>query len=156
MTSLNNSHIPERLLKGNRQPEQRFAPDERLFHRFNKMMKENKHLYPSSIRFPDFSVNREKLSLPEDVLLHEYPKYLKWGIVSFKVKDIPEPIAADNRTEYEFKVVHDPIDFNYAHSEVRTYKNGSYSQNMKISKLVKKAFRYKLSERLSIIKESEV
>jgi len=151
-------NIPERLKQNNRSAVQEFDPQELLFHRFKKLNEEGDHLYPAQVRFPDFSVNRGRFSEPEDVLL---PIYLNWGIVSFNVEDIPDEkvIGEGNSQEtvYSFIIVHVPEQDNYAHSEVRTEKNGVYNQDRKIkNKEVKRYFRYKLSEKLIILKQSSI
>ena len=135
-----------------------FDQQEKLYHRFEKLQKASDgKFYPASIRFPDFSVNRERYSKPEDVL---YPNYKGLGIVSFKVEDLPEPIltgeGSKNETTYTFVPVHDPLEENYAHSEIRTFKNGHYSKNMDVSKKVKFKFRTHLANKLNVEKESEV
>ena len=100
-------NIPERLKQNNRPAVQEFDPQERLFHRFNKLIEEGGHLYPAQIRFPDFSVNRERFSEPEDVLL---PIYLNWGIVAFNVENIPDEKVtgegSSQETVYSFIIIH--------------------------------------------------
>ena len=146
--------IPERLKQNNRPAVQEFDPQEHLFQRFDKLIDEGGHLYPAQVRFPDFSVNRELFSKPEDVLL---PIYLDWGIVSFKVEDIPDKKITGERTSketiYSFIIVHVPEQDNYSHSEVRAEKNGIYNKKLRIeSKEVKRYFRYKLSEKLKTLR----
>lgn len=158
MPKRNNTKIPDRLLRKGRVATQNFQPVEKLFLRFNKLLEENGYIYPSSIHFPAFSVNREKFSEPNDVLLKNY---LDWGIAAFKVEDIPDDTETeqndDSHTVYSFKAVHCPEDFNYAHSEVHTERNGSYKENIKIkSKIVKRYFKYTLSGRINIIKDSKI
>ena len=153
MSSQARRNIPERLKQNNRPAIQQFDPQERLFQRFDKLIEEGGHLYPAQVHFPDFSVNRERFSKPEDVLL---PIYLKWGIVAFKVKDIPDKKivneGAEEETIYSFIIVHIPQSDNYAHSEVRTEKNGVYKKGKIKNKDVKRYFRYKLSEKLKTLR----
>ena len=160
MSSSDDFQLPERLNRSGRNVDDNFDSEEKLFHRFTSMQKAEYVFYPASIRFPDFSVNREKYSEPKDVLLHEYPKYLDWGIASFKVDDIPKSEitgeGTDNETVYKFKPVHVPEDENYSHSEVRTLKNGEYSKDMSVSsKTVKLRFRIKLGKRINIERKPE-
>lgn len=152
MNFLDGIEIPYRLLRGNRPLDPDFDEREVLFHRFNKLIDVDEHIYPSSIRFPDFSVNRSKYSEPYDILI---PKYFDWGIFSFQVKDIPDPISipGDKLTLYQFNAEHVPLEENYSHSEVRTSKDGVYVKDMKIkNKIIKKTFRFKLSDKATIIK----
>ena len=155
MSPQSGKNIPERLKQNGRPAVQEFDPQERLFQRFDKLIEEGGHLYPAQVRFPDFSVNRERFSEPEDVLL---PIYLDWGIVAFKVEDIPgEKVTGagtSKETVYTFIIVHVPQLENYSHSEVRTRKNGVYNKKFRIeSKGVKRYFRYILSERLETLRD---
>ena len=103
------------------------------------------------VRFPDFSVNRggPDFGPPEDVLL---PNWLDHGVVQFLVRDVPERIDSGPDATYEFKVYHVPDEENYAHSEVRTLNNGTYSPNLAVkSSVVKKEFRQRLGERARVI-----
>lgn len=159
MSTSDEPQIPERMYRKGRNSDPDFDQKEKLYHRFKQLQKaSNGKFYPASIRFPDFSVNRERYSEPEDVL---HPNYKGWGIVSFKVEELPEPIKIregdKNETTYTFGPVHDPLEENFAHSEVRTYKNGQYSENMNVSnKEVKTQFRIHLANKLKFEKESEV
>ena len=72
------------------------------------MVQNGQYVYPSAIRFPDFSVNREEFSEPEDVLLHNYPDCLGWGIAAFRVKDLPLPVQTEKNTEYIFFIFCQP------------------------------------------------
>lgn len=145
-----------RLLRGGREECQFFKPDENMFQRFNELLRVGDNLYPNAIRFPVFSVNRERFSEPEDVLYHDYPKCLAQGVSAFKAKDIPTQLSVyDNNSKtnniYDFCVWHDPREENYSHSEVRGYKNDNEAR--RVAKTVKKRFKIKLSEKISIIKD---
>lgn len=160
MSTSDEFSLPNRLIRDGRDVDDNFEPREKLYHRFNKLQQSEGVLYPASIRFPDFSVNRGKYSEPNDVLLYDYPSVIDWGVASFKVEDIPPPHTTGEGTEYEttysFAVKHVPIEENYSHSEVRTYKNGNYSKDMEVgSKKVKLRFRIYLGNRISIEKEPE-
>ncbi len=158
MNFLENSQIPDRLIQKDRPTDLNFLGEEILYHRFPRLLDDpDGYVYPSTIRFPNFSVNRSKYSESYDVLI---PEYFDWGIYSFHVQDIPPPITRSGgkniETIYEFYVQHVPEKNNYAHSEVRVSKDGIYNEEMKISnKIVKKTFRFKLSDRATIIKYPE-
>jgi hypothetical protein len=127
-----------------------FDPSEDLYYRCRVEHVAGDRLLPQAIRFPDFSVNRSKYSEPEDVLI---PAYSNWGISAFKVGDLPPEQQTDSTTPvYSWQVVHDPIEDNYSHSEVRSYKNGTYSKTLDVPKTMKKFFRQVLSDRAHIIK----
>jgi hypothetical protein len=63
------------------------------------------------------SVNREKYSRPIDVLFSEAGEFANWGVVSFRVLEIPSPLPPDN-PRYELSPKHAPLEENYAHTEV--------------------------------------
>jgi hypothetical protein len=150
----------KRLLRNGREECQFFEPDEQMFQRFTDLVSVgDKHLYPNSIRFPVFSVNRERFSEPTDVLYYDYPNCLNQGVSAFNAKDIPVQFPVyDNHSKtkniYDFCIWHDPKKDNYSHSEVRGYKNNHEAR--RIAKTVKKWFKIKLSERISIIKDPEI
>lgn len=154
MTFLENNQIPDRLIQRDRLIDDQFEGDELLYHRFPKLLDVGDQIYPSTIRFPNFSVNRSKYSESFDVLI---PEYFDWGIYSFQVQDIPDPYSTtggkDNETLYEFYAEHVPLKDNYSHSEVRVSKDGIYDEEMKIkNKILKKTFRFKLSDKATILK----
>jgi hypothetical protein len=141
------SNIPDRMLRRGRGPVERFDPDEPLYWRCVKAQLIDLPGSGLPVRFPDFSVNRGGLGFgpASDVLIPSWPTL---GVIQFLVRDIPSQISFDHNTRYEFRAVHVPQDENYAHSEVRTFKNGNYDPKLEIkSKIVKKAFRQQLGER---------
>ncbi|MCF8079573.1 MAG: hypothetical protein K9K88_09860 [Desulfobacterales bacterium] len=147
--------FPKRLETGNRPIDPDFNTEERLFQRFNALLEVNGAFYPNSIRFPEFSVNREKYSRPEDVLL---PDFDDLGIAAYRVGDIPGPLktpGGGTNTTYTFGPVHDPIPGNYSHSEVRTYLNGVYKRKKIKSSIIKLEFKARLSEKMEIIKHPD-
>lgn len=138
----------------NGRPEfQSFAADERLYWRVAPEMcpqdEGDADWRPSvaAVRFPDMSVNRSRFSEPADVRI---PNWRTWGVSSFAVEDVPPAVRTDEKTVYEFLPIHDPEETNYAHSEVRTLKNGGYSRDLKVAPTVKMQFRLHLRERLRL------
>ena len=121
---------PERLLQQGRAIDPEFAPGESLYLRYSPQIEATEDLPASAmaIRFPDFSVNRGKYSEPEDVLIPNWPDF---GIAAFRVRDVPTSVSGRGIV-YEFKVEHDPLELNYAHSEVRTYKDGKRRREVKL------------------------
>jgi hypothetical protein len=125
-----------------------FDGDELLYNRCLLEHINGEQLLPTGIRFPDWSVNRAKYSEPEDVLV---PDFQDWGIAQFEVRNIPKSLISPGSVKFDFKVEHDPLNDNYSHSEVRTYKNGQHSKDLDVNKTVKKEFRQLLSERTVLI-----
>jgi len=148
--------VLNRLKRNGREESQDFDINESLFLRFPQLSAVDGRLYPPSIKFPAFSVNRDRFSRFDDVLFWQYPKYASWGVCSFLAKDIPTPITTEEHskktTMYEFCVWHVPEDDNFAHSEVKTYSDDKLRLNDINSKIVKKRFRYCLSEKINILK----
>jgi hypothetical protein len=141
------------MFQGSRDIDPNFEPDEILYRRFCPTEVLGDRLAPDSIKFPDWSVNRQKYSEPEDL---QYPSkldqiYACCGVAGFLVSDIPPKLEA-----FTFEVKHQPESDNYAHSELLTYKNGvcgNEIKNFKVSNTIKKTFRIALSERIKIIVE---
>ncbi|MCL1468906.1 hypothetical protein [Argonema galeatum] len=150
--STSNPDRPERMYRAGRPVDPDFSPEENLYFRSKEIPTVDERVIPTGIRFPDFSVNRSKYSEPEDVLI---PSYGEYGILTFKVKDIPAPETTNKTTLYEWKAVHEPTDDNYSHSEVQTFKNGEYKKKLDIPTTLKKQFRMILSERMSVIPEQK-
>ena len=138
-------------------PDPTFNKNESLYRACRKdhiMENENRLRYvpPDTIRFP-FSVNRSKYSEPRHVL--EHPKRQGWGVAEIKVGEIPKDVIKFNKTTYNLQVDHKPKPDNYAHSEIRIYKNGRYDEKVK-SKKVKTKFRIRLSEVSRVIVEPQI
>ena len=153
--------IPDRFLVNGRETDNVFAPDEHLFFRFNPThFSDDMRLPVAAIRFPDFSVNREKFSQPSDVLV---PKWIDWGIAQVKVESVPKALECEANKKMRtifFRVEHDPIDKNhrayekqmfenYAHSEIRAFENGKHLEK-KLPESIKKRFRMMLSDATKI------
>ncbi len=128
-----------------------FAPDEWLYMRAAREHIDTGRLLPAAISFTEQSVNRSKYSEPEWVLI---PRYHHCGIGAFLVRDIPANLASPASVSYAFRPVHVPLEDNYAHSEVRTFRGGVYEPHSgkKVNQTVKAAFRAQLADRAIILK----
>jgi len=141
---------PERLQRRGRPIVCEFPSDEPLYRAIEPESVAPAGVSPISIRFPAWSVNRGgripeedgPFSEPGDVLLPENRR--AWAVARFRVRDVP------GRT-ITFGVEHDPLDDNYAHSELRAYVDGEFHENARVSTGVKKAFRARLAPKLEII-----
>lgn len=148
------SDRPQRMFQGSRGIDPNFASDELLYRRCcpHKILN-SVRLDPNAIDFPDWSVNRQKYSEPEDVRIPSGSALcLCCAVAGFTVSDIPSKIDPD--IVFNFIVEHKPEPDNYAHSELVTYKNGVSGKeikNFKVSTKVKKAFRAALSDKTRII-----
>ena len=138
-----------RLNRRGRAADPEFTPTEQLYRRCTVNEADNNRLFPSEIKFcPDWSVNREKYSQPQDVL---YPGYDELGVAAFQVGDIPAGMLSGGNTDFRWDAQHQPLEDNYAHSELWTYKNGEHHTKSDMPSGVKKYFRTTLSERARII-----
>jgi hypothetical protein len=130
-----------------RTPDQNFAPDELLYYRVEKFI-ENGRVNGVVIRCPDTSVNRGKYSRPEHLLYAQHPKFMKWKAAQFQVRDVPPTLRNPNDgNEFAFNIEHDPTlipEENYAHSEVRAYRDGQRRKNL--PRVVESQLRHILAE----------
>ena len=140
---------PPRMLQGNRPLDPNFLPLERLFFRIKTSQLVEGRVGPEAIRFPKFSVNREKYSQASDVLLPAWPD---WGIAAFKYADVPDKPwnAPGSAYQFTFRVEHDPLPMNYAHSELRAYRSEEHSAKIDVPNTIKKAFRQELAARVVV------
>src|SRR5262245_17289903 len=105
-------------------PDQHFRDVERLFRRVHREnMKPDGKASFLAFELPDMSVNREDHSTSEDARRGFRPE--DWGVVSIRVGDMPprEALAHINHS-YRFQARHVPEAGNYAHSEVRVWREG--------------------------------
>jgi len=145
--------IPDRLLRKGRPPCQHFEPDEQLFHRIQKQhILDEGGVVSLGVRSRCFSVNRGRFSEPEDVLL---PCHHDHGICAFTVADVPKGPCRPTPSPYTytFDVVHEPEEENYAHSEVRAFRDGEYHARLHVPRLVNKRFRMLLGQRMVVVRQ---
>jgi len=82
---------------------------ERLFRRYRREDFVDSKFSPLGFAFPKQSVNREKYSYPADVLFSTTDKFDGWGVLYFRVQDLPAEFPPDNR-QYTFFPRHVPED----------------------------------------------
>lgn len=146
-----NAPIPNRLLANRRKADPQFDPDETLYRRCPQTHVDNGKVNPAAIEFPDYSVNRGRYSEPGDVLLEKSDGFVA---VSCEVRDVPlivpPEFKGDSSFEWTWAVMHEPLKYNFAHSEVRTYRDGVHSRKIKPPNGIKKWFRHVLSQRMAV------
>jgi hypothetical protein len=143
------AELPQRLLPKGRPIDTVFDPGEHLYRRLRALdVDPDGRIEPTSLESPDFSVNRSKYSEPEDVIL----PHPSCGIASFTVVDVPEPFRSAENIEYLFSLEHDPLEDNYAHSEIRSYKNRQRLAPRKPPKSVRTRFRLALASRMEVLR----
>ena len=138
--------IPDEMRRKARPVDPNFSPDEDLYIRFQNL--DGEKINPLDIRYPDQSVNRSKYSQPEWVLL---PKFEDWGYGAFEVRDVPPSITSETNVTHYLAVEHVPLDENYSHSEVRSYKNGKRVKQKQ--RKVGLLFRVRISQRARVLKK---
>ena len=126
-----------------------FDGNESLYLRYGRDDFESGQLASAAIRFPRASVNRGRLSEPEDVLFAEDGKYNGLGVVEFEVSDIPSNIAQEQGPTYVFFMRHVPLAGNYSHSEIWSDHASLTGNYREPSKTVKLKFRILLCRRIT-------
>jgi hypothetical protein len=140
------------MFRGDRAVDNQFLPAEDLYYRISFAGPIGSRPEGIDIRLPEDSVNRGKYSEAADVL---YPNYFHLGVAVFPVSAVPGPRPfkdqqGDTRV-YALTVEHDPEDDNYAHSEVRSYREGVRVEHSgKIPKVLKSEFRQLIAEAMVI------
>ena len=114
--------LPEYMKKGEKQPDQVFSPDERLFRRVPPDFWDDGGINVDAIEFPDMSVTREKYG-PPSAARWDRGNLVDWGVIEFDVKDIPSRIPFQGAVVYSMKPVHVPLKNNYPHSEVQIFES---------------------------------
>jgi hypothetical protein len=99
--------------------------EESLHVRFRQEHAPDGNLAPNAIRFPDQSVNRSRYARPFDALLPEpgNEKSRQWllhGVFAFQARRACDE-ASYPTAKCSIRIEHDPLDWNYSHSEIRVY-----------------------------------
>lgn len=105
--------------------DQRFRDEERLFRRvLRRNLKPDGKATFLAFELPDMSVNREKHSTAEEARRGFRPE--DWGVVSIRVSDMPPRESVPQASHsYTFRARHVPQIGNFAHSEIRVWREGS-------------------------------
>lgn len=144
------AELPDRLLRRGRPVDPVFDPGEHLYRRLRAVdIDQDGRVEPTSLESPDFSVNRSKYSEPDDVVI----SHPRCGIAAFTVEEVPRSLLSGGDIEYRFSVEHDPLDDDYAHSEVRSYKDGKRLAPKKSPKAVRTKFRLILASKMRVLRE---
>jgi hypothetical protein len=101
------------------------------------------------------SLNRQKYSLPQDVLFSETDEWIKWGVLSFQVQDVP-PFLPVPHPEFTFTLEHAPLEFNYAHSQIQCDTIPASDMYVEPRKAIRKLARTALSQRIKVEIEAQL
>ena len=151
---------PRRMRRRGRAPDPTFAPSELLYMRARRCHVEDARLTDvSAIRFPDQSVNRSKYGEPSDVLIPDpvHEKSSRWihlGVLEFPVEAVPACLTTNDHVACDFRVEHDPLERNYAHSEILAYRDGTrIRENKGIGKAHRKRYRLAIMDKARVVIE---
>jgi hypothetical protein len=138
------------MRRNGRPEDQDFQATEKLFRRYTRSHYINGQFSNTGFAFTSpQSINRQKYSEPADALFSEMDEFANWGVLSFKVEDLPDFFPPDN-PQYSFFPKHVPMHDNYAHSEVWCSGQPATAEYVKPSKQVRKLFRTALSQRIVV------
>ena len=116
--------LPPAMRTQGRAADQEFSPDEYLYRRVPLIHWEewDDFIELDAIELPDMSVMRSKYAHPEWARFEgdDY-EYHDWGVIGFRVGDIPTPLQHLGVFLCTFRAEHVPLKRNFPHSEVRAY-----------------------------------
>jgi hypothetical protein len=121
--------LPEFMLKGGRPADPDFSPDERLYRRVPPRLWEDDDVALDAIEFPDMSVTRQKYGPPEAARWDDRCVHRDWGIIGFRVADIPADLPFQGCFIYHMEAHHAPVKYNYPHSEVKLFESNWQAAN---------------------------
>ncbi len=147
---------PDRMRRNGRQEDQEFQATEKLFRRYSRAHYMNGQFSNTGFAFNSpQSVNRQKYSEPTDILFSETDEFANWGVLSFKVEDLPTSLPLEN-PRYTFFPKHVPMEDNFAHSEVWSDAKPPTGAYVKPSPSVRKLLRTVLSQKIVVEKVAAV
>ena len=119
--------IPERMQRCGRRPVVDFEADEDLYRRFHPDSLDGSTVAIDAIVMPDMSTMRQRFTEDAEWVLIDTTRradFSSWGILAFRVGDIPDQIEHRGVFVYEFAAVHTPKRNNYPHTDVRAFREG--------------------------------
>jgi hypothetical protein len=141
------------MLQRQREIDNNFSGLHLLYRRFTNDELLGNRLNPAKIAYKNTSVNWSKYSKPWDVIF-DYPDY---GYCQLMVKHLPTELPKEiqigsNAKLHSFMAEHKPLQDNYSHSEIVTYKeNVKVIGNVDLPNTVKKEFRTIISDKTLIL-----
>jgi hypothetical protein len=140
-----------------RVPDAHFPAAELLYRRYSNTHVNGRQLRPQAIRpLPHASVNREKYSVPEDVLhpnCCDEKTYQNLGVFAFSVESVEaEALQLTNDARvFQFFLVHDPLKLCKAHSEIQCRELTTGDTLEDVPKTIRERLRVRISQRLNIV-----
>ena len=117
--------LPTAMLRNGRSKDQDFRPDEYLYRRVPLVLWDFTGVDIDAIELPDMSVVRSKYGHPEWARL-ESDECIHWGVIGFRVGDIPAKLLHLGVFTWTFGPRHVPLEENYPHSEVWAFENSTH------------------------------
>lgn len=114
--------LPEYMLQREREADPIFESDELLYRRVQPDDWDVEGVNLDALEFPDMSVQRQKYGPPNSARW-ERGNYVEWGIIGFKVGDIPTDIPFQGSVIHKMKPIHTPHKKNYPHAEVQVFES---------------------------------
>jgi hypothetical protein len=145
--------LPSAMRTESRLLDQQFDPGEYLYRRvpLEHWEDPDADIELDAIELPDMSVIRSKYAHPEWARFEgdEY-RYHDWGVVGFRVRDVPEELQHLGVFTWTFRPEHAPLKKNYPHSEVRAFENGVHvDASKKLDNHLHLRWREQLARRLT-------
>ena|SRR2546425_1978196 len=138
------------MRRNGRTEDQAFHATEKLFRRYIRVHYINGQFSNTGFAFnTPQSVNRQKYSEPADAVFSETDEFADWGVLSFKVEDLPASFPPEN-PRYTFFPKHVPMEDNYSHSEVWCDSVPVTGRYIKPSSGTRKLFRTVLSQSIVV------
>jgi hypothetical protein len=133
--------------------DQVFSEGELLYRRYLRIHFHNEQLLPSAFKFPHQSFNREKYSIPEDVLHPDCSDGKKleigWGVLECSSTNLPTPLDGSDGKTFQFEPLHKPLECCYAHTELWCKADdGEFVDEP--NRKVKETFRVRLAQNMKV------
>ena len=152
---ISSPEIPRRLYRNGRIPDNKFRFFHSTYFRFSSEDCLGSRLIPARIQSLNMSVNWSKYSRPLDVII----RHPTCGIARLFAGRLPAILPKElqeGEKHHKFCLDHDPLDDNYSHCQIVSFKDGKrISKNSAISNKEKKEFRALVSDYSFIILDSE-
>lgn len=144
------------MLRADRDVDHSFLPRHRLFIRCTTEDVADGRLIGSRVPYKNTSVNWSKYSKAWDVIF-DYPGF---GFAQFIVRRLPKQLPKElpdrNARTFTFFPGHVPLENNFSHSEIWTFRDGQRFPEAELSKTAKKEFRTILSDHSLLLWEPDI
>ena len=137
---------PTRMLRNGRGVDNSFKGWHSLYYRCTREDVKDGKLIGARVRLQNTSVNWSKYSKPWDVIFDNQGFGISHWLVFRLPSELPKVLPDKNAKVHAFAPSHVPLDDNYSHSEIWTFKDGQRSEKAAMSETVKKELRTMLGD----------